>query len=84
MAPVISTFLNEFPEVQVELTLNDRNLDLIEEGLDVAVRIGPLADSTLVARHIGSVRRVVVTRAPPISRCREEGVPLTPPRSCRA
>ena len=60
VAPVVSAFLNEYPEVRIELTLNDRNLDLIEEGLDLAVRIGPLADSSLVARQIGSVRRVAV------------------------
>src|SRR4029077_1662978 len=60
VAPVVSTFLNEYPEVRIELTLNDRNLDLIEDGLDLAVRIGPLADSSLVARQIGSVRRVAV------------------------
>jgi DNA-binding transcriptional LysR family regulator len=60
VAPIVSVFLNEYPEVQVELSLNDRNLDLIEEGLDLAVRIGALADSSLVARQVGSVRRVVV------------------------
>ncbi len=43
--------------MQVELLLADRNLDLIEEGLDVAVRIGQLADSGLVARRVGEVRR---------------------------
>jgi DNA-binding transcriptional LysR family regulator len=60
VAPIVSTFLNDYPDVRIELTLNDRNLDLIEEGLDVAVRIGGLPDSTLIARQVGSVRRVVV------------------------
>ncbi len=60
VAPIVSEFLNEYADVRVELTLNDRNLDLIEEGLDVAVRIGGLPDSSLVARQVGSVRRVVV------------------------
>src|ERR1700733_5905535 len=60
VAPIVSAFLNEYPEVRVELSLNDRTLDLIEEGLDLAVRIGALADSSLVARPVGSVRRVVV------------------------
>jgi len=76
VAPVVSAFLNEYPEVRVELTLNDRNLDLIEEGLDVAVRIGPLADSNLVARQIGSVRRVVVASPEYLAR---RGEPRTPP-----
>jgi DNA-binding transcriptional LysR family regulator len=75
VAPVVSAFLNEYPDVQVELTLNDRNLDLIEERLDVAIRIGALADSTLVARHVGNVRRVVVASPEYLAR---RGVPRTP------
>jgi DNA-binding transcriptional LysR family regulator len=75
VAPVVSVFLNEYPDVQVELTLNDRNLDLIEEGLDVAIRIGPLADSTLVARHVGNVRRIVVASPEYLAR---RGMPRTP------
>jgi len=75
VAPVVSVFLNEYPDVQVELTLNDRNLDLIEERLDVAVRIGALADSALVARQVGSVRRVVVASPEYLAR---RGEPRTP------
>src|SRR3984957_5768332 len=60
VAPIVSAFVNEYPDVRIELTLNDRNLDLIEEGIDLAVRIGGLRDSTLIARQVGSVRRVVV------------------------
>ena len=60
VAPLVIGFLAAFPEMQVELVLNDRNLDLIDEGIDVAVRIGPLADSGLVARRVGEVRRVLV------------------------
>jgi DNA-binding transcriptional LysR family regulator len=60
VAPLVIGFLAAFPEMQVELVLNDRNLDLIDEGLDVAVRIGPLADSSLMARRVGEVRRVLV------------------------
>jgi DNA-binding transcriptional LysR family regulator len=75
VAPIVSAFLNEYPEVQVELSLNDRNLDLIEEGLDVAVRIGPLADSSLVVRQVGSVRRVVVASPAYLAR---RGVPRAP------
>jgi DNA-binding transcriptional LysR family regulator len=75
VAPIVSAFLNDHPEVRVELSLNDRNLDLIEEGLDLAVRIGPLADSSLVARPVGSVRRVVVASPDYLAR---RGVPRTP------
>jgi DNA-binding transcriptional LysR family regulator len=75
VAPIVSAFLNDFPDVRVELTLNDRNLDLIEDGLDVAVRIGGLPDSTLIARQVGSVRRVVVASPRYIA---ARGVPRVP------
>jgi DNA-binding transcriptional LysR family regulator len=60
VAPLVIGFLESFSEMQVELVLNDRNLGLIEQGLDVAVRIGPLEDSTLLARRVGEVRRILV------------------------
>jgi len=60
VAPVVIGFLQTFSEMRVELVLNDRNLDLIEESIDVAVRIGPLADSTLLAKRVGEVRRILV------------------------
>jgi DNA-binding transcriptional LysR family regulator len=75
VAPIVSAFLNEYPDVRVELSLNDRNLDFIEEGLDLAVRIGVLADSNLIARPVGSVRRVVVASPAYLAR---RGVPRTP------
>ncbi len=60
VAPVVNGFLDSYPETQVELVLQDSNLDLIEEGLDVAVRIDHLSDSTLLTRRVGEVRRVMV------------------------
>ena len=75
VAPIVSAFLNAYPDVRVELSLNDRNVDLIEEGLDLAVRIGSLADSSLVARQVGSVRRVVVASPAYLAR---RGVPRAP------
>src|SRR3981189_1063462 len=63
VAPLVTGFLETYREMQLELILNDRNLDLIEEGIDVAVRIGPLADSTVIAKRVGEVRRVLVTSA---------------------
>jgi DNA-binding transcriptional LysR family regulator len=60
VTPVVAGFLDAFPEVRVELVLDDRGLDLIEEGLDVAVRIGHLRDSSLVIRKVGHVRRLLV------------------------
>lgn len=60
VTPVVTGFLDLHPGLGIDLRLNDRNLDMIEEGLDVAVRIGPLADSSLLVRKVGEVRRVVV------------------------
>ena len=60
IAPVVASFLDAYPETQVELMLADRNVDLVEEGMDVALRIGTLAPSRLVARRVGQVRRILV------------------------
>ncbi len=60
VTPLVIAFLDAHPAVAVDLVLADRNLDLVEEGLDAAVRIGPLTDSSMVARRVGEVRRVLV------------------------
>lgn len=60
VAPLVCAFLARYPAVRGELRLSDRVENLIEEGIDVAVRIAHLDDSTLVARRLGSTRRVVV------------------------
>ena len=60
VAPVVSAFLDAYPETQVELVLADRNLDLVEEGIDIALRIGQLAESRLLARRVGQVGQIVV------------------------
>ena len=60
VSPVMSAYLTRFPEVSGELRLSDRMINLVEEGVDLAVRIGHLPDSSLVARHVGEMRRIVV------------------------
>jgi DNA-binding transcriptional LysR family regulator len=60
VAPIATAFLDAHAEVEIELLLNDRNVDLIDEAIDVAVRIGPLADSGLTARPVGEVKRLWV------------------------
>lgn len=60
VSPVMTAYLTRYPEVSGELRLADRMVNLVEDGVDLAVRIGHLADSTLVARHVGEMRRIVV------------------------
>jgi DNA-binding transcriptional LysR family regulator len=57
--PAINAFLKNYPEIDVRLVLSDRNVDLIDDHIDVAVRIGALAESRMVATRVGAMRRVV-------------------------
>jgi DNA-binding transcriptional LysR family regulator len=75
VSPVMSAYLKRYPEVAGELRLSDRMINLVEDGVDLAVRIGHLADSTLVARHAGEMRRIVVASP---GYLRERGEPGTP------
>lgn len=59
VAPAVNGFLERYPRVSVELLLLDRVVNLLEEDIDLAVRIGPLADSSMIAVPVGQVRRVV-------------------------
>lgn len=61
LRPIIDDFLDEYPMVSVRLLLLDRPVNLVEEGVDVALRVGHLPDSSLIASRVGGdVRRVVV------------------------
>ncbi len=60
VSPVLTSYLKRYRDVSAELRLEDRMINLVEEGVDVAVRVGHLADSSLVARHVGDMRRIVV------------------------
>jgi DNA-binding transcriptional LysR family regulator len=60
VAPHVAEFLDANPEVTVNLDLSDRLVDLVNEGIDCAVRIGELADSSLVSVRLGDMRRMVV------------------------
>ncbi|MCX7364337.1 MAG: LysR family transcriptional regulator [Alphaproteobacteria bacterium] len=75
VAPIATAFLDAHDGVEIELMLNDRNVDLIDEGIDVAVRIGPLADSSLSARPVGHVRRLWVASPAYLER---HGTPRAP------
>jgi DNA-binding transcriptional LysR family regulator len=56
----LDRFLEKHPELEIDMVLDDRPINLVEEGIDVAFRSGSLADSTLVARKIGQARRLVM------------------------
>ncbi|MEM7446554.1 MAG: LysR substrate-binding domain-containing protein, partial [Pseudomonadota bacterium] len=60
IAPVVRDYLDTYPQVTAEMMLVDRIVDLIDEGLDVAVRIGDLPDSSLTATSVGNLRLVTV------------------------
>lgn len=57
--PIINAFLAQYPEIMVRLLLSDRNVDLIDSHADLAVRIGELADSSMIATRIGALRPVL-------------------------
>lgn len=52
MSPLVVDYMRHYPDVQVELTLSDRYVDLVDEGFEAVIRIGPLADSALIARKL--------------------------------
>jgi DNA-binding transcriptional LysR family regulator len=75
VAPRIAVYTARHPRVSVDLVLNDRLVDLVEEGYDLAIRIGRLADSSLVAKRIGVTRLIVCASAAYLA---ANGRPKTP------
>jgi DNA-binding transcriptional LysR family regulator len=59
LGPAIPVFLDNYPDITVELHVSDRQVDLVAEQIDVAIRSGALGDSTLVARKVGEATRVI-------------------------
>jgi len=72
---IVPSFLGEYPQVDVRLLLLDRVVSLVDEGLDLGVRIGQLPDSSLRAVHVGEVRRIVCAAPQYIAR---HGMPAVP------
>lgn len=60
VTPMVTRFLARYPDITADIVLADRNADLIDEGIDAAFRIGPLPDSSMVARKLAEVTRIVV------------------------
>lgn len=75
LQPIVSDFIDAHPHITVSLLLFDRVVDLIDEGFDLAVRIANLPDSSLVSRHVGDVRRMLVASPAYLSK---HGIPKTP------
>jgi len=75
VGPLFSAYLSRFPAVQGELLLGDRMINLVDESVDIAVRIGHLGDSSLKSRRVGETRRVLVASPDYLAR---HGEPATP------
>lgn len=75
LSPAIADFLLDFPGIELDLVLNDRFVDLVEEGFDVAVRIGVLENSTLMARRLASAKLVLCASPTYVAR---HGMPKEP------
>ena len=75
LAVALPGFLERYPEIELDMNMTDRHVDLVDEGWDVAVRIGRLADSSLIARRLAPIRRVVCAAPAYLDRC---GVPRVP------
>jgi len=75
MAPLFDELLHTFPELSIELSLSDRFVDLIDEGMDLAIRIGTLPDSRLIARRLCTNHRVLIASKSYLER---RGVPKHP------
>ena len=75
VGPVMTEYLKRYPEVACELRLSDHLVNLVEDAVDAAVRIGHLADSSLVARQVGEMRRIVVASPAYLKRHDEPKMP---------
>jgi len=80
MGAVISDYMKQYPDVKVDILVTDRRVDLLEEGLDMAIRIGALSESGLVARKIASDRLVIAGSPEYLQR---HGTPRTPEELAR-
>lgn len=75
LAPAMPKFLERYPEIALDITVTDRLVDLVEEGADIAIRNGVLRDSSLVAKKICDLHRVICASPAYLKR---HGVPQTP------
>jgi DNA-binding transcriptional LysR family regulator len=75
VAPAVTRFVAHYPQMRCSVVLLDRVANLLEEGFDLGIRLGNLEDSSLVARHVGQIRRVIVASP---AYLRRHGMPRHP------
>lgn len=75
LGPVIADYVSRYPEVKLDISLSERKVDLIEDGFDLAIRIGALPESGLIARKLG-IDRIIICASP--GYLKRHGVPKTP------
>ena len=75
IVPYLPVFMSKHPAVEIDLILDDRTIDLVEEGIDVSLRMGSLPDSSLTARRLASAPRLVLATPAYLARAGEPAVP---------
>jgi DNA-binding transcriptional LysR family regulator len=75
LGPVIAGYVSRYPEVRLDISLSDRKLDLVEEGFDLAIRVGSLPESGLIARKLGGDHSIVCASP---AYLKKHGTPKTP------
>jgi len=75
LAPIVAEFLAAHPQIRISMALSERLVELVDEGIDLAVRIAELPDSSLIARRVGTVQRMLVASPDYLA---AHGVPETP------
>jgi DNA-binding transcriptional LysR family regulator len=68
IASAVADYLSSYPDVSIDLVLNDREVDLLDEGFDLAIQAGPLPDSSLIARRLGAAPMIVCAAPSYVSR----------------
>jgi DNA-binding transcriptional LysR family regulator len=75
LGAIIGDYIQAYPQVQLDISLSDRKVDLVDEGMDMAIRIGAMPQSDLIARKIGGVRSIICASPSYLAR---HGTPQTP------
>ena len=77
LAPLLPEFQKRYPDITVEISVIDRRVDVVAEQIDVAIRVGPLHDTSLVSHRLGEVRRIIAASPAYLRRHGDRGTPVT-------